>query len=258
MMIPWQPLADRVLATLRRLSGDDLVAVWVHGSAAQGSFVVGRSDLDVLVVVPDHAEADWGQVGHAVAEAATDGGRESIPLELSIIRRSLAESPREPWSFAVHVATHPGQRRDSRVVPDDGHGDIDLLLHLAVARQQGITLLGASPDALVGEIDRDTVVDQLVEELRWAVDEADECYAVLNACRAWRFAETGDLVSKGEGGEWARTRLPDHAAVIERCLARQGGAEPAGRERDNSERGEPATMAGRALVAEVLDELTWG
>ncbi|MCH8612977.1 aminoglycoside adenylyltransferase domain-containing protein [Arsenicicoccus dermatophilus] len=253
MTTPWQPLVDRVLTTLRHLLGEDLVAVWVHGSAAQGAFVLGRSDLDVLVVVPDHAEADWGEVGRAIAAAATDRGRESIPLELSIIRRSLAETPREPWSFAVHVATQPGQQRDSRVVLDDGRGDIDLLLHLAVTRQHGVTLLGPSPDALVGEVDRDAVVAQLVEELQWAVDEADECCAVLNACRAWRFAETRELVSKVEGGEWARTRLPDHAAVIERCLARRGGVE-----RGGSERGEPATMAGRALVAEVLDELTWG
>lgn len=39
-------------------------------------------------------------------------------------------------------------------------------------------------------------------ELRWALSHASTGYAVLNACRAVRFAEDGRLCSKIDGGEW--------------------------------------------------------
>jgi Domain of unknown function (DUF4111) len=47
-------------------------------------------------------------------------------------------------------------------------------------------------------------------------------YAVLNACRAWRFAVEGVLVSKVDGGEWAldRVRSPDQE-LIKTALDRQ-------------------------------------
>ncbi|WP_195849184.1 aminoglycoside adenylyltransferase domain-containing protein [Arsenicicoccus cauae] len=249
MTTPWQPLADRVLAALREQLGDDLVGVYVHGSAALGGFVRGRSDLDVLAVVSEGEgegqphERDWAAVGAAVSTV----GDEWTPLELSVIRRSLAESPHEPWDFAVHVTASDGAQPDSRVVLDRGDGDPDLLLHLAVVRAAGIALHGPAPAELVGAIDRDEVLAQLVDELRWGVDNADEGYAVLNACRALRFAETGELVSKVDGAEWLLEQRPEHEVVVRRAL-------------DAQRRGirlDGATMAGRALVQDVLDDLTW-
>lgn len=259
MTTTWQPLADRVLAALREQLGDDLVGVYVHGSAALGGFVWGRSDLDVLAVVSEGDadgeaegegdadsephERDWAAVGAAVSTV----GDEWTPLELSVIRRSLAESPHEPWDFAVHVTVSDGAQRDSRVVLDRGDGDPDLLLHLAVVRAAGIALHGPAPAELVGAIDRDEVLAQLVDELRWGVDNADEGYAVLNACRALRFAETGELVSKVDGAEWLLEQRPEHGVVVRRAL-------------DAQRRGirlDGATMAGRALVQDVLDDLAW-
>lgn len=244
MTTPWQPLADHVLAELRAELGDDLVAVWVHGSAVLGGFVDGRSDLDLLVVVTDDVERDWRSVGLALTRVAA----ERTALELSIIRRGLAESPAAPWPFVLHATVDGGRRRETKVLLDEGRGDADLLLHLAVSRAAGATLHGPSAAELVPELDRDEVVAQIAEELAWAVDNADEGYAVLNACRALRYAETGELVSKVEGGEWLIHHRAEHRAVVERALAAQRSGEHL----------EGATMAGRALVQDVLDELVWG
>ena len=121
MTTSWQPLADRVLSALREQVGDDLLGVYVHGSAALGGFVPGHSDLDVLAVVSDVESAatderDWTAVGAAVSTV----GDERMPLELSVIHRSWAESPHGPWEFAVHVTVSGGAHRDSRVVLDRG------------------------------------------------------------------------------------------------------------------------------------------
>jgi hypothetical protein len=45
------------------------------------------------------------------------------------------------------------------------------------------------------------------ESMRWhRAHERATLYSVLNAARAWRFAEENVLGSKAEGASWARTR----------------------------------------------------
>jgi Domain of unknown function (DUF4111) len=51
-------------------------------------------------------------------------------------------------------------------------------------------------------------------------------YSVLNACRAWRFAEDDVLGSKLEGAAWARARWPD-PGVIEAAVALRHGEDAA-------------------------------
>ena len=44
----------------------------------------------------------------------------------------------------------------------------------------------------------------LLHELRWGKEHGTEAYAVLNACRAWRYTADNSFVSKIDAGEWAR------------------------------------------------------
>jgi hypothetical protein len=53
----------------------------------------------------------------------------------------------------------------------------------------------------------------MTEELRWGVRHATPAYAVLNACRATRYAHDGQLCSKVDGAEWYLARHPGDAAV---------------------------------------------
>ncbi len=72
----------------------------------------------------------------------------------------------------------------------------------------------------------------------------DLSYAVLNACRAVRFATDGVLCSKLDGGQWMLARRSEEP-VIQQALAdqRQG-------------RVRPITAEANRFVAQVLDELS--
>ncbi len=49
-------------------------------------------------------------------------------------------------------------------------------------------------------------------------------YAVLNACRAWRYAVDGSLVSKIDGGRWAEERLDEpELTLVRTAIALQSG-----------------------------------
>ena len=212
-----ESLADAMTTVI----GNRLVGVYVHGSMALGGFDPGRSDVDVLVVTsgpmtPQRRSAAAYAVSEDVLPCPAQG------LELSIVTHAVALHPSSRPDFELHITTAP---RDSKVI--DGHGragDPDLVLHFAVCRAAGkLVGRGLPPAQAFGPVARSLVLGQLVEELGWAAEHAPEEYAILNACRAWKFAVEADLVSKVEGGQWAleRVRNECHRGLIAAALDRQ-------------------------------------
>ena len=133
-------------------------------------------------------------------------------------RRDRRPPPR-PTPPGVRAARHH-RPEDRKVVDGHGHpGDLDLVLHFAVCRR-------LDPDVFA-EVPRPLVLNQVADELAWAAEHNPTEYAVLNACRAWRYTVDGSLVSKVDGGHWAETRLagPD-LALVRAALARRGEAAP--------------------------------
>jgi streptomycin 3"-adenylyltransferase len=187
---------------LANAAADDLVGVYLHGSAVLGDWRAPASDVDVLVVV----EAGMApNTAERVAEVlGADRECPGTGLEASVVEARAASEPTAPWPFVVHAATTHNDRKVVWGTP--GAGDVDLILHYAVARSHGWAAYGPEPRLVVGAIPDDVVGIQLAEELRWAVERAGASYAVLNACRALRFHETGTLCSKTDGGNWARAR----------------------------------------------------
>lgn len=210
----WHPQAVRVEETVRRIIGHDLTGVYVHGSAALGGWTPA-SDLDVLVTTNTTASdnLDWAEIGQILLSSI-----EPAPvLELSIVRATEAELPEPPWPFLLHV-----NQKERRVVSGEDalHGDPDLLMHYLVAGHSGITITGPPAGLTFGTVPRTTVLTYLHDELTWALHEADERYAVLNACRARAYAEAGLILSKVDGARWGIQRGLDHG-LVERALAAQ-------------------------------------
>jgi Domain of unknown function (DUF4111) len=141
-------------------------------------------------------------------------------LELSVVTRTTTLAPLPAPPFELHLAT---SNQTTRVVDGRRHpGDPDLVLHFAVCHHHGHPLTGPPPRQVFAPIPRRWVLQGLARELAWAQHHATAEYQVLNACRAWRFAEETLLCSKLDGGQWARTRVDD-PAVIELAIARQHG-----------------------------------
>lgn len=227
----WISLADRVGAECRRLLAHP-VGVYVHGSAALGG-LTSASDLDVLVVT---------STPEGVPEAAgalLDLAHGERTLELSIVAAEAAATPARPWPFLVHVNS-----AEERVSIDDGAGDPDLLAHYAVTRAHGRTVTGPPPATVIGQVVRSDLVSYFMGELDWAQQHGDQRYAVLNACRAVAYAETGVLISKIAGGRWWMQHYGDHR-LVEACLTAQEHGCDAG----------PCDAAARAFVADRIRQL---
>jgi streptomycin 3"-adenylyltransferase len=206
----WTTQADSVARIcLARIPS--LVGVYVHGSAALGGFGPA-SDLDVLVIAD--SDADWPDVG---AHLLTDRPHDR-PLELSVVAASDASQPSPPWPYHLHVNSG-----ESRFGLGAGRGDPDLIAHYAVTRAAGIPIYGPSAETVIGPIPRGELVDYLRGELQWGVDAADQRYAVLNACRAVAYAQSGQLLSKLDGGRWWLRQLGADPLVEEALTAQRDG-----------------------------------
>lgn len=213
---PWREQADALCELLvARLP--TLVGVYLHGSAVLGGFTEA-SDLDMLVVAEDEPGPDVAPLAEEILRIS-DGRR---PLELSVVRRGDAARPAPPWPFVLHV--NSGEHRYVLGGPGD---DPDLAAHYAVVRAAGLALVGPEAVSVVGVVDRDVLLDHLVDELEWGVRGADQRYAVLNACRAVAYAERRALLSKIAGGHrWlahvGRSSVVDSALEAQRTGADLG------------------------------------
>ena len=199
-------LPDVVAEICREELGPALIGVYLHGSAAMGQFVEGRSDVDILVVVE---RALTKEDKRRLAERLTRPA-----LELTVMTHRAVTSLDE--TFELHVA-------GERVVDGEGHpGDSDLVMHVAACRAAGRALVGPDPKDVFPAVPRDELLEAFAGELDWAVGHAPSAYQVLNACRALRFAEEDVWCSKLDGGEWALDRV-GQPALVQAALRHQRG-----------------------------------
>ncbi|WP_435132197.1 aminoglycoside adenylyltransferase domain-containing protein [Actinacidiphila sp. bgisy144] len=187
----------------------DLVGVYVHGSAALGGFRAARSDVDVLAVVGGPADRS-GQLAMGEAVVATAAQCPGTGLEMSVITAATAARC-GACPFEVHIRTGA---TGTVVVPGADHGaDPDLLLHCAVCREHGLTVYGPPAAGVFGPVPAARVRAAMADELAWGLEHGDATYAVLNACRALRFATDGQLCSKVDGARWYTARHGESAVV---------------------------------------------
>lgn len=196
----------RLASALTTELGDDLVGVYLHGSAALGGYVPNVSDIDLLAVIahPRHRRSQQ-RLGELLQHHAYPCP--GVGLEASVITAATAHSL-DNCPFEVHVTTEPDHHK--LVCGARHRSDPDLILHVAVCREHGIAIAGPPPTVVFGPVPRHRILPALLHELDWAKQHGTEAYAVLNACRAWRYAATSDFVSKIEAGDWATAQgAPD-------------------------------------------------
>jgi predicted nucleotidyltransferase len=209
-----------VVGPLSAALGDDLVAVYLHGSAAMDAFVPTRSDVDVLVVTDGPVGADAKSV---LAERLSESSLPcpGVGLELSIVTSLAARTPSDAPAFELHLSTAEDRVVDGEELP----GDPDLVAHFAMTRERGVVLFGPPADQVLSPIDRSRLLRVLADDLTWALEQGLGGYAVLNAARALLFVREGTLCSKPEGGAWALANGVGDRASIEAALRRQAGSD---------------------------------
>jgi predicted nucleotidyltransferase len=222
---------EGLIDSLGALLGDNLRAVYLHGSLAAGGFQAKSSDIDLLVVVERPLLRDR-KLG--LAQTLLERSGIPAPIELSVLARDDVQPWRHPAPYQFHYSEGWCARIQADTAatawlgwPDGAAGvDRDLALHLAMARTSGVALLGPPPADLLPDVPRGDILDAIVYDLEEAERRILEMpvYAVLNIVRGLRYVREQELVSKDAGGVWALAALPEaQAAQVARALAVRRG-----------------------------------
>jgi len=209
---------------LREILGPGTVGVYAGGSWALGDYLPGRSDLDVAVVVRE-------PLSREVADAVVAQLRhESLPcparrLELVVYRLDTARSGSAGADFELNLNT--GATTPLAVQSEGGPGDVGahwFPIDRSILSQAGIALWGPPVDEVFAPIPPAALAPVVAESVRWHRDHpVDPGDAVLNACRALRYAEEGHWSSKPAAGRWAVDRGLAPAGLVSR-VGPGGGA----------------------------------
>ena len=201
-----------------------VVGIYLQGSSAQNDFQNNKSDLDIVVVV-DQSISDEEK-----ASLATYLDHQNLPvpaagLDLIIVHQnaiaSMAREPEYEFWFSTGVDWDTEVEWFGRTS--------EVLIFLATCAAQAKTVFGADAQRVFKPVPRYSLLQAITDVLEWHQTKIGDdlhdplCqYSVLNASRAWMFAEVEKLGSKSEGGEWVLARDPDNNLVKNALLVRQG------------------------------------
>jgi aminoglycoside adenylyltransferase-like protein len=210
---------------LRRTLGGALLAVYAGGSWSLGGYERGRSDLDVAAIVsrPLADEEKQDVVAGVRHEALPCPAR---GLELVVYTEAVVRSGTGEPAYELDVNTGADMRFRASLAPSAGdQGDHWYALDRAILRDHGVPLAGPPAAGVIAPIDRSELIRRLVASFEWhaAADDRELDNAVLNACRALRFALDGAWSSKRSAARWALERGFEPDLVRAALRAREGG-----------------------------------
>jgi streptomycin 3"-adenylyltransferase len=200
----------RVVDRLGQL--DSLLAVFLHGSLATGSFFRPKSDVDLVAVVDDSLHPETRRAVAVDLLDAFDHRPIVGGVEVSIVLRRSLDPFVHPLPYEFHFSESWAD--DIRRGGSGPSGsDIDLAAQCTMLRQRGIALAGPPPRSIVGEVPHNAYVAAAMDDARWIVDGGileSPFYGVLNLCRCLQLMlDTPDEpASKHEGARWALDNLP--------------------------------------------------
>lgn len=174
-------LLSRFAERTREILGDNLMGIYLHGSAAMGCFNEEKSDLDLILVVKEEIpNAVKMEFMRSVAEFNEEAPAKGI--ELSIVKREFCNPFVYPTPFELHFSvTHLKwfQENPEDYIEKMRGTDKDLAAHFTIIKTYGAVLYG------------------------------DSLYLTLNLCRVLAYLKEGLVLSKKAGGEWAIRVLPE-------------------------------------------------
>ena len=207
----------------KQILGDNLVGIYLHGSAAMDCFNPQKSDLDLILVV-EHDIPDSEKLAFLVNVVSLNEEAPVKGIELSIVKKEYCNPFVYPTPFELHFSCAHLQRIKEK--PEDYvknmHGtDKDLAAHFTVIRKFGVVLYGAGIGKVFGEVPAKDYLDSIWADVENAFDEIldNPLYVVLNLCRVLAYLREDLVLSKKAGGEWGIKTLPrEYHALIKNAL----------------------------------------
>ena len=191
---------------------DNLVGVYLHGSAVMGCFNPDKSDLDFIIVVEKPMSNDIKKAYMEMVVKYSALGP-SKGIEISIVLKNVCKPFIYPTPFELHFSK--GHLDWYKSNPDEyirkmNGVDKDLAAHFTIINKRGKCLYGKQIKNVFAEVPMQDYMDSIWYDVKNAKKEITiyPMYLILNLARVLAYKEEALVLSKKEGGEWALKRLP--------------------------------------------------
>lgn len=243
-MDEYSNLIDDFVLQNQNILGENLVGIYLHGSAVMGCFNSQKSDLDFIIVIREPVS---NTAKRAYMDMVVELNRQAPAkgIELSIVRENVCSPFVYPTPFELHFSI--AHLNWYRTDPDDYvkkmHGtDNDLAAHFTIIYHRGRALYGKAIRDVFTEVSREHYFDSIWGDIENAQDEITEnpTYIILNLCRVLAYSKENRILSKLEGGKWGLENVPrkyvemisgaldayqlNHAMKLDEALAREYAA----------------------------------
>jgi len=196
-------LLNKLIENFRKILQNSLVGIYLHGSLAMGCFNLGKSDLDIIIVVKNALSKEEGK---SLAMFCLNISKEIVGkgLEMSVILENYAKNPVYSMPFEFHYSESWRSKFEKGIIGPFPDEDPDLSAHLRVVYERGITLYGKPIHDVFGKVSNEDYLKALLYDLEDIPDLLTKHpeYYILNLCRVLSFLKTGKVMSKIEGGKW--------------------------------------------------------
>ena len=186
---------------------DNLVGVYLHGSAVMGCYNPAKSDIDLIVVVKESIEDSVKSTFMDMVIDLNEKGP-AKGIEMSIVKRCVCKPFVYPTPFELHFSV--AHLNWYRKVPDDYVSkmkgeDKDLAAHFTIINHRGECLYGASIKDIFADVPVQDYIDSIWNDIAEAEEEITDnpLYIILNLARVLAYIRDRLVLSKKEGGEWA-------------------------------------------------------
>jgi len=206
-------LLERFVQQNIAILGDNLVGIYLHGSAAMGCFNAGKSDIDLIVVVKSELSKEikreyMDMVMKLNKEAPAKG------IEISIVKEAVCNPFVYPTPFELHfsIAHLEWYKANPDEYVEKMKGtDKDLAAHFTVIRHRGKTIYGKEIKNVFSTISKEDYFDSIWNDIKGSRTEIidNPTYFILNLCRVLAYVEDNLVLSKEEGGHWGIANVPE-------------------------------------------------
>lgn len=206
-------LTKEFAAQSQEILGNNLVGIYLHGSAVMGCFNLKRSDIDLLVVVntsiPRETKCQYMNMVVELNSYAPIKG-----IELSVVRENVCKPLIYPTPFELHFSVmHLDWYKTNPLdYIDKMNGtDKDLAAHFMIIYHRGKCLYGKEIQDIFENVKEEFYFDSIWNDVANAEEEIWEnpTYIILNLCRVLAYKKDRLILSKQEGGNWGIANLPE-------------------------------------------------
>lgn len=223
-MMEFKSVIEEFVTRSKNILKDNLVGIYLHGSAVMGCFNARKSDIDLLVVVKDDISNDTKRLYMDMVVSLNKRAPEK-GIELSIVKESVCNPFVYPTPFELHFSiAHLNwyEANPEDYVEKMKGTDKDLAAHFTIIYHRGKTLYGKDILSVFAKVSSEDYMDSIWYDIEGAEEEILEnpMYIILNLCRVLAYKKESLILSKQEGGEWGINHLsnPEYKSMISAAL----------------------------------------